>query len=119
MNIKNIRHNLSLISVLSLGLFFSTTQANATEESIVIAKLSDAQVFADFTDELPAVVNYFTSATEEEIISFYQKNYGKMFDSERKRGRLTLKFSQQELSIRVVISQQNRKRQVDVLIQNK
>ena len=67
---------------------------------------------------MPAVVNYFTKKTEEEIIAFYQKEYGEPLQQERKRGRLTLNFSQETNNIRVVISQQNSVRQVDVIIEN-
>ena len=40
-----------------------------------------------------------------------------MISQERKRGRLTLNFSAQQQTIRVVISQQNRLRQVDVIVE--
>jgi len=67
---------------------------------------------------MPAVVNYFTKKSEDDIIAFYQKEYGEPLKKNRKRGRLTLNFSQAENNIRVVISQQNRVRQVDVIIEN-
>lgn len=100
-------------------LFSANTFAlnDESETSIVIPKLDNAQVFADITDELPAVLNYFTRATEEQVIEFYQKHYGDVISRERKRGRLTLSFSQEVQSVRVVISQQNNKRQVDVIVE--
>ena len=86
---------------------------------IDIPILEDAKVFADFSDKLPAVINYFTSASEEEVIDFYQQAFGESLSQERKRGRLTLKYQEAEKIMRVVISPQNNKRQVDVMIENR
>lgn len=83
---------------------------------VVIPTMSDARIFAEFKDKIPAVVNYFSKSTEEEIISFYQKEYGQPLGQERKRGRLTLNFNQEMQNIRVVISHQNNMRQVDVIV---
>ncbi len=85
---------------------------------IDIPVLDDAQVFAEFTDSLPAVVNYFTQASEAQVIDFYQQAFGEAHSQERKRGRLTLEYSEGEEAMRVVISQQNKKRQVDVIIES-
>ncbi|WP_440876094.1 hypothetical protein [Thalassotalea sp. PLHSN55] len=106
-----------------VALVFTTllTLPTAFAESellINIPKVPDAEVFAEFTDKLPAVVNYFSSESEQAIISFYQAVYGEAISSDRKRGRLTLYFSNNEIVTRVVISQQNNKRQVDVLVEN-
>ena len=65
--------------------------------------MTNAQVFADFTDELPAVLNYFSSATEEQIIDFYQQHYKGFLSQERKRGRLTVTYQQGKYNIRVII----------------
>lgn len=82
-----------------------------------IPVIANARVFANLTDELPAVMNYFTDASEEEVISFYQQSYGEAHTQERKRGRLTLSYTQGEQKMRVVISTQGDKRQVDVLVE--
>lgn len=82
-----------------------------------IPVIANARVFANLTDELPAVINYFTDASEEEVISFYQQSYGEAHTQERKRGRLTLSYTQGEQKMRVVISTQGNKRQVDVLVE--
>ncbi|MBL4941416.1 MAG: hypothetical protein JKY81_07080 [Colwellia sp.] len=85
--------------------------------SILIPVMENAQVFADFTDYLPAVLNYFTLATEQQVIDFYQQSFGEPITQERKRDRLTLTYQQEQQIMRVVISQQNNKRQVDVMIE--
>lgn len=90
--------------------------AEQHETEIIIPKVSDAKVFAQFTEKAPAVLNYFTQLSEDEIISFYQENYGKALHQERKRGRLTLSFGDESQQTRVVISQQNNQRQVDIIV---
>ncbi|REL35120.1 hypothetical protein [Thalassotalea euphylliae] len=85
------------------------------EGDVFIPVLSDAKVFAEFIDELPAVVNFFTMASEDEIIAFYSENYGEPVEQERKRGRLNVTFYLQDVATRVVISEQDNRRQVDVL----
>jgi hypothetical protein len=120
MNNKNSRI-LSLF-VSAILLVFSTSifafeDNDATKGSVIIPMMTNAQVFADFTDDVPAVLNYFSSATKEQIIDFYQQHYGEYLSQEEKRKRLTLTYKQKNHSIRVVISQQNKKRQVDVIVE--
>jgi len=85
------------------------------EGDIYLPVLDDAKVFAEFIDSLPAVVNYYTYATEEEIITFYTENFGEPIEQERKRGRLTVTYYLDNIATRVVISEQDNYRQVDVL----
>jgi hypothetical protein len=102
-----------------LTFFFSSNVFalnNVPHIIVEIPKLDNAQVFADFTDGFPAVLNYFTQSTEAQIIEFYKKHYGKVVSKERKRGRLTLFFLQENQSMRVVISQQNNKHQIDIMV---
>jgi membrane-bound inhibitor of C-type lysozyme len=112
--------------VSAILLSFSTTSYALNSEenetntnNVIIPMMTNAQVFADFTDELPAVLNYFTHATEKQIIDFYQQHYSDAISQERKRGRLTLTYQQEKHNIRIVISPQNKKRQVDVIIELK
>lgn len=86
---------------------------------IDIPILDNAQVFAEFTDKLPAVINYFTRSNEAEVIDFYQQAFGEPYSQDLKRGRLTLQYQEGEEVMRVVISEQNKKRQVDVIIESK
>ncbi|MFQ3266868.1 MAG: hypothetical protein ACI8SC_001104 [Colwellia sp.] len=85
---------------------------------IDIPVLEDAQVFAEFSDALPAVINYFTQSTEAQVISFYQQAFGAANSQQRKRDRLTLKYQEGKEKMRVVISQQNKKYQVDIIIES-
>jgi hypothetical protein len=107
----------SLLTGVTLLTLSSITFAANDTNSVSIPTLKEAQIFADFTDAMPAVLNYFTPATEAQIISFYQQSYGEAISQERKRGRLTLSYLTKEQTVRVVISQQNNKRQVDVIVE--
>jgi len=106
-------------TVIALTLFNSSLAIADDKTVIAIPTISDARIFAEFKDKMPAVVNYFTEKTEADIIAFYQKEYGQPLQQDRKRGRLTLNFSQEANNIRVVISQQDRVRQVDVIIETR
>jgi hypothetical protein len=110
--------NKPLISyVIALCFFGLSANTYADEQvKINIPVVDGARIFAQFDDEIPAVVNYFTSAEESKIISFYNESYGEIVSRERKRGRLTLNYLADMQSIRVIISQQNKSRQVDVIV---
>jgi hypothetical protein len=96
---------------------YALEDSEASSKNIIIPMMANAQVFAELTNDIPAVLNYFTNASEEQIINFYQQHYSDSRSQERKRGRLTLTYQQDKHNVRVVISQQNRKRQVDVIVE--
>lgn len=106
-------------SLIASALLFSFNATSVAQDNatVNIPQVEHAQVFANFTDGMPAVLNYFTLATTEQIIEFYQQHYGEPVSQESKRGRLTLTYLQQQQAVRVVISQQNLKRQVDVIVE--
>lgn len=81
-----------------------------------IAVINEAEVFYRYSQKLPSVVNYFTQFNEQEIVDFYQDKYGQPNNTETKRGRLILHFSLTDFNARVIISTQNKKRQVDVML---
>jgi hypothetical protein len=105
-------HKKILLSFLIFGFLIPLT---STAKMIELAKLADAKVFALYNDDYPAVVNYFTRASEQQTIEFYQQHYGEPVAQERKRGRLTLVFHHENEEIRVVLSHQNNRLQVDML----
>ncbi|MGB0936822.1 MAG: hypothetical protein ACPGTQ_05160 [Colwellia sp.] len=89
-----------------------------SQSSIVtVPVVENALVFANLTDEMPAVVNYFTKESESDIIKFYEQSYGEIVHRENKYGRLTLTFKTEVNTIRVAITQQNNKRQVDIIVE--
>ena len=114
--ITSRKNRYSLLAGAVLLSLSAVTFASDEMSPISIPMVEDAQVFADFTADTPAVLNYFTSATQEQIIDFYRQNFGDSTSQETKRGRLTLTYTKDNQAIRVVISQQNNKRQVDVIV---
>jgi len=78
--------------------------------------MEDARIFAQLDDEIPAVVNYFTQSNETAIVAFYEAQYGQATSSDRRRGRLEKAFTKNDYTIKVIISEQNNLRQVDVLV---
>lgn len=110
------QHLLIMISSILLCLSSNGVSANQSDNSYAIQYLEDAKIFAEYTDKLPAVINYFTDHTEQEVIAFYQEKYGEVNSREIKRGRLTLYFSDEAKQLRVIISPQGNKLQVDVLL---
>lgn len=90
--------------------------ATTALENVNIPVIDGARIFAKFDEKTPAVINYFTAENEANIIAFYNKSYGEPLHQERKRGRLTLNYQQAMQQIRVVISPQNKLRQVDVIV---
>jgi len=117
---KTYKKSASSFSAILLACTLLNVNLAVADEKVIVTvpTMSDARIFAEFKDEIPAVVNYFSKSTEEDIISFYQKEYGQPLGQERKRGRLTLNFNQEMQSIRVVISHQNNMRQVDVIVED-
>jgi hypothetical protein len=93
------------------------TELTLENKKIDIPYVNDAQIFASFNDELPAVINYFTGKSQQELINFYENIYGEALKKETKYKRFTLYFNQDNKNIRVAISQQNHKRQVDIIIE--
>jgi hypothetical protein len=85
-------------------------------ENQFIPLIQDAIIFANFDDELPAIVNYYTFSTEGSIIKFYTDAFGEPTTKEKKRGRLSLNYQKNEQLIIVIISPQNNKQQVDVIV---
>ena len=120
--LRFIPKSLTLSRTLLLLMFSCSINAETTDtDKSMMAKVNipvieGARVFAKFDEQTPAVINYFTTNTEDNVIDFYNKSYGEPEDRERKRGRLTLNYQQDLQQIRVVISQQNKLRQVDVIV---
>lgn len=101
------------------NLFITTAVAATAASSLVIPVMDESHVFARFDDALPVVVNYYTAAAEASVVAFYQSHYGEPIRQTRKRGRLSITFSHGNNLLRVVISPQDGKRQVDVMMNKK
>ena len=103
-----------LPKVLLLTALFATPISYAQTDIPILEK---SKVFADFRDELPAVINFYTKQSEDDVVNFYQKAYGEPVSQQRKRGRLVLKYRHKDKNIRVIVSKQNQYQQVDIIVQ--
>ena len=113
--IGEIMKKLAVI-ILSVATLMSHT-AFAKVEVAELPILDNAKVFYQDKSALPYVTNYYTSNTETQIIDFYRTNLGEVVSQETKRGRLTLTFAKASFHYRVIVSQQNNMRQVDLIVQ--
>jgi hypothetical protein len=131
-NLASFLQKSSLTAVLTIGLCSPLHAFNSEDEVkpvepieysisessiITVPVIKDALIFTSLTDAMPAVVNYFTKEEESDIIKFYEENYGAVIYRESKYGRLTLTFKKEANTIRVAITQQNNKRQVDIIVE--
>ena len=93
----------------------TTFKPNLTQvKNKYIPVMSDAIIFANYDEDLPAIVNYYTYKSEEEVSNFYQENFTQILNQERKQGRLILTFTNNDKPVTIIISQQDNKQQVDV-----
>lgn len=120
LNVRFVTNIPRICGVILLTLATSCVSAQETiTDNLIIPIVENAKVFAKFSDESPAVANYFSALSESDIINFYRQYYGAPIKEERKRGRLTLHFTQSSSNVRVIISPQNSLRQVDILVESK
>jgi len=83
---------------------------------VEIPLTADAKVFAKFIDEYPAVVNYFSKASEQEIIEFYTSKFGQPLETIKEKDRTRVIFMDNDKVATVIVSQQGNAQQVDVLV---
>ena len=72
MKVKDISKCTILIAAIILNLSTESIANETVKKTpVTIPQLEDAQVFSDFTDETPAVLNYFTLSTKKQVIAFF------------------------------------------------
>lgn len=104
-----IKQLCTLTTVLGLSV-----SAQAFEVTIPLT--ADAKVFAKFVDEYPAVINYFSQTSEQEIIQFYTDKFGQPLETIHEKQRTRVIFMDDNKVATVIISQQGNTKQVDVLV---
>jgi len=102
--------------ILTFVIMLSIPPLTSATEKLSIDVMSDARIFAQFDQDMPAVVSYFTESSEIDIVTFYSNIYGKPLQNETKREHLELTFANIQHNIRIIISQQDKFRQVDILV---
>jgi hypothetical protein len=119
MKVKDISKCTILIAAIILNLSTESIANETVKKTpVTIPQLEDAQVFSDFTDETPAVLNYFTLSTKKQVIAFYSLHFGEPVFQEIKQNYLTLIYQKAQQTVRIVISERSNKRQVDIIIES-
>lgn len=77
----------------------------------------DAREFARLDDKLPAVLTYFSRQSQQQLQQFYLDALGAPAEQKSRYGQLELVYVQAEQQIRLIISEQQDWRQVDMMVQ--
>lgn len=78
---------------------------------------ADAREFARLENKLPAVLSYFSKQSMPELQGFYRQQLGEPDNSVVVHGRLNLYYRVNQQQVRILISEQNDWRQVDIMVQ--
>lgn len=114
---------MKITSLLCAGLFSFLISNNALAqepEAVIpfdIPVLADAQVFANYQEQFPLMLNYFTHSEFTQIEGFYNEHFGGPLSAQTRYGRLELIYEYMETNIRVIVAHQNNKREVDIIIE--
>lgn len=122
---SNGMNKMTIKTAIIAGSFYFLSNMTIAEQTaepqlpIDIPVLSDAQVFAKFDDKYPAMVNYFTKSSFDEITAYYNQEFGTAVSEQTRYGRLELIYSHMQHNIRVIVDGQKDHREVDVIIEAK
>ncbi|SEA93128.1 hypothetical protein SAMN04488051_10952 [Alkalimonas amylolytica] len=76
----------------------------------------DAREFARLDNKLPAVLSYFSQQSQQQLQQFYQQQLGEPTEQRQRYGQLELHYAQTQQRIRIIISEQQQWRQVDIMV---
>tara|TARA_R110002126_G_scaffold33382_44_gene104644 strand:- start:20 stop:349 length:330 start_codon:yes stop_codon:yes gene_type:complete len=104
---------LLLISALVTSLSFGI----AANSFYQVPLADDAREFARLEGKMPAVLSYFSQLSIAELQQFYQQQLGEPGRVSLIDGRLNLYFRVDQQQVRILMSEQNDWRQVDIMVQ--
>lgn len=104
---------LILVSTLLATLSLSSTAASFYQVPLT----ADAREFARLENKLPAVLSFFSKQSMAELQDFYRQQLGEPDNSAMVHGRLNLYYRVNQQQVRILISEQNDWRQVDIMVQ--
>jgi len=78
---------------------------------------ADAREFARLENKLPAVLSYFSRQSTAQLQDFYRQQLGEPDNSIVVDGRLNLYYRVNQQQVRILISEQNDWRQIDIMVQ--
>ncbi|MBV2128101.1 hypothetical protein [Arsukibacterium indicum] len=91
---------------------------NANADSFYQVPLTaDAREFARLENKLPAVLSFFSRQSVSQLQDFYREQLGEPDNSVVVHGRLNLYYRVNQQQVRILISEQNDWRQIDIMVQ--
>ncbi|WNO60023.1 hypothetical protein [Rheinheimera sp. MMS21-TC3] len=78
---------------------------------------ADAREFARLDNKLPAVLSYFSQKSMPELRLYYLQHLGEPFKAETIYGRENLFFHLDGKQVRILLSERENWRQVDIMVQ--
>ncbi len=106
------------LALLLASALIGVASLNAVAASFYqVPLVNDAREFARLDTKLPAVLSYFTRQSMSQLQQFYQQQLGEPNNSEMVHGRLNLYYRLNQQQVRILISEQNDWRQVDIMVQ--
>jgi hypothetical protein len=106
------------VTLLAAAAWLALVPLNALAESFYqVPVAADAREFARLENKLPAVLSYFSQQSMPELQAFYRQQLGEPNSSAVVHGRLNLYYQVNQQQVRILISEQNDWRQVDIMVQ--
>ncbi|SNY55383.1 hypothetical protein SAMN06297280_2855 [Arsukibacterium tuosuense] len=103
--------------LMACALFASVSLDVKADSFYQVPLTNDAREFARLENKLPAVLSYFSRQSLAELQDFYRQQLGEPDNSAMVDGRLNLYYRVNQQQVRILISEQNDWRQVDIMVQ--
>lgn len=107
----------SLVLLLASALLVTVSINTPAASFYQVPLTDDAREFARLESKLPAVLSYFSQQSMAELQQFYRQQLGEPDRSALIHGRLNLYYRVNQQQVRILISEQNNWRQVDIMVQ--
>ncbi|MAD77242.1 MAG: hypothetical protein CML20_21095 [Rheinheimera sp.] len=107
----------SLALFLASALFASVSLNVSADSFYQVPLTADAREFARLENKLPAVLSYFSRQSMAELQDFYRQQLGEPDNSAMVHNRLNLYYRVDQQQVRILISEQNDWRQIDIMVQ--
>ncbi|WP_214000231.1 hypothetical protein [Arsukibacterium sp.] len=107
----------SLALLMACALSASVSLSVKADSFYQVPLTADAREFARLDTKLPAVLSYFSRQSLNELQDFYLQQLGEPDNSAIIHGRLNLYYRVNQQQVRILISEQNEWRQVDIMVQ--
>lgn len=99
------------------SLFAAVTFSVNADSFYQVPLTADAREFARLENKLPAVLSYFSRQSVTQLQDFYRQQLGEPDNSSVVDGRLNLYYRVNQQQVRILISEQNDWRQIDIMVQ--